>query len=104
MSTTTLRLDETLRQRIAQLAHAMEQTPHNFMVEAIAQKTDEAEWKLSMQAEAQQRDWALQAGEPGVDWHEMRTYLQDRLTSLAVKPKPRRPSSAKALKPKAAQQ
>ncbi len=87
MSTTTLRIDETLRERIARLASALEQTPHNFMVEALAQKADEAEWKLSMQREAQQRDEVLQAGDPGVEWHEMRTYLQDRLSKTAAKPK-----------------
>jgi predicted transcriptional regulator len=64
MSTTTLRLDETLRQRIARIAQALDQTPHNFMLEALAQKADEAEWKLLMQQDAHQRDVALQAGEP----------------------------------------
>ena len=83
MSTTTLRIDDTLRERIAQLAQALDQTPHNFMLEALAQKVDEAEWKLSMQREAQQRDVALQAGEPGVEWHDMRTYLRDRLNAAA---------------------
>ena len=80
MSTTTLRIEPALRERITQLAQALNQTPHNFMLEALAQKADEAEWKLSMQREAQQRDAALQAGEPGVAWHEMRTYLRARLS------------------------
>ncbi len=80
MSTTTLRIDDTLRERIARLAQALDQTPHNFMLEALAQKADEAEWRLSLQREAQQRDVALQAGEPGVEWHEMRAYLKKRLT------------------------
>jgi predicted transcriptional regulator len=79
MSTTTLRIDDKLRERIARLAQALDQTPHNFMVEALAQKADEAEWRMAMQLDAHQRDQALQAGEPGVEWHEMRTYLQERL-------------------------
>lgn len=87
MSTTTLRLEETLRERIAFLAQAFGQTPHNFMVEALAQKADEAEWKLSMQQEAHRRDVALQAGEPGVEWHEMRAYLQGRLETSLPKSK-----------------
>ena len=78
-TTTTLRIDETLRARIGRLAQALDQTPHNFMLEALAEKADEAEWKLAMQRDAQQRDAALQAGEPGIEWHEMRTYLQRRL-------------------------
>ena len=38
MSTTTLRIEPVLRQRITQLAHALNQTPHNFMLEALAEK------------------------------------------------------------------
>ena len=83
MSTTTLRIEESLRERIAKLAGALNQTPHSFMVEALAQKADEAEWRLGVQQEAQQRDTALQAGEPGVDWHEMKTYLRTRLADAA---------------------
>ena len=84
MSTTTLRLEDALRERIIRLAKAFDQTPHNFMLEALAQKADEAEWKLSMQREAQQRDAALIAGEPGVEWHEMRAYLRGRLSDAAA--------------------
>jgi predicted transcriptional regulator len=88
MSTTTLRIDDQLRERIARLAQSLGQTPHNFMVEALAQKADEAEWRLSMQQDAFQRDQALKAGEPGVEWHEMRTYLQERLKAGEL-PKPK---------------
>ena len=84
MSTTTLRLEDVLRERIIRLAKAFDQTPHNFMLEALAQKADEAEWKLSMQRDAQQRDAALIAGEPGVEWHEMRAYLRGRLSDAAA--------------------
>lgn len=87
MSTTTLRIDETLRERIARLARALDQTPHNFMVEALAQKADEAEWKLSLQNQAQQRDAALRAGEAGVEWHEMRAYLKARLSAAPARSK-----------------
>ena len=37
MSTTTLRIEEGLRERIGRLATALNQTPHCFMVEALAQ-------------------------------------------------------------------
>lgn len=84
MPTTTLRIEDSLRERIVQLAGALNQTPHSFMVEALAQKADEAEWRLGVQHEAQRRDAALQAGEPGVEWHEMKTYLRDRLSAQAA--------------------
>ena len=90
MSTTTLRINDTLRERIARIAQALEQTPHNFMLEALAEKADEAEWKLSMQRDAQQRDTALLEGEPGIEWHEMRAYLKTRLQAKAeVRPRVR---------------
>jgi len=76
--TTTLRMDEALRDRIARLAGALNQTPHAFMVEALTQKVDEAEWLLDVQREAQERDVALQAGQPGVEWYEMKSYLRSR--------------------------
>jgi predicted transcriptional regulator len=87
MSTTTLRIEDALRERIVRLAQAFGQTPHNFMLEALAQKADEAEWKLSMQQEAQQRDASMQAGEPGIEWHEMRTYLRTRLDDAQSAPR-----------------
>ena len=87
MSTTTLRIEDALRERIVRLAQAFDQTPHNFMLEALAQKADEAEWKLSMQQEAQQRDASLQAGQPGLEWHEMRTYLRSRLDDAQSAPR-----------------
>jgi predicted transcriptional regulator len=75
---TTLRIDESLRERIARLAGALNQTPHTFMVEALTQKVDEVEWLLTMQREAEERDAALQAGTPGVEWHKIKTYLRSR--------------------------
>ena len=87
MSTTTLRIEDALRERIVRLAQAFDQTPHNFMLEALAQKADEAEWKLSMQQDAQQRDAGLQAGQPGIEWHEMRAYLRSRLADAAQAPR-----------------
>ena len=78
MSTATLRLDDALRERIARVAAANDQTPHSFMVQALAEKVVEAEWRLAMQQEAHTRDLALQAGEPVVEWHEMRDWLRQR--------------------------
>jgi predicted transcriptional regulator len=79
MSTATLRIDDSLRERIARLAAATDQTPHSFMVKALAEKVDEAEWRLAMQQEAHQRDAAIVAGEPTVEWHEMRDWLHRKL-------------------------
>ena len=89
MSTTTFRIEPLLSKRITQLAQALNQTPHNFMLEALAEKADETEWKLAMQREAQQRGGALQTGTPGVAWHEMRTYLRARLSETVATSRPK---------------
>ena len=95
MSTTTLRIEPLLRARITQLAQALDQTPHNFMLQALAEKADETEWKLSVRRVAHDRDLALQAGEPGIEWHEMRSHLKDRLSELAVKNEPSKNKQSK---------
>ena len=41
ISTTTLRIEPSLRERITQLAQALDQTPHNFMLQALAEKADD---------------------------------------------------------------
>lgn len=81
MSTTTLRVDDALRQRIVRLAGALNQTPHSFMVEALAQKADEAEWKLALQKEAQRRDKAMQKAGTGVEWQDARLRLNQKLAA-----------------------
>ena len=85
MSTATLRLEDSLRERIARIASATDQTPHSFMVQALAEKVDEAEWKMALHEEARQRHEAILAGEPVVEWHEMRDWLQRRLAREADK-------------------
>lgn len=90
MSTATLRIDDALRERIARVAAATDQSPHSFMVQALAEKVVEAEWKLALHQEAAQRDAALHAGEPAVEWHEMRDWLQRRLKEQPVRRKARR--------------
>ena len=90
MTTTTLRLEAPLRQRIADLAEAMGQSPHGFMVDALAEKVEEAEWKLAIQQEAARRDAALQTTQQALDWHDVRAWA---LARAAQKP------GAKPLKP-----
>lgn len=91
MNTATIRIDEVLRERIARVAQATEQTPHSFMVQALAEKVDEAEWKLGMYEQARQRHEAILAGEPVVEWHEMRDWLQRRLAQELEKKSKRSP-------------
>ena len=85
MSTTTLRVDESLRERIVRLAGALNQTPHSFMVEALAEKADEAEWKLALQKEAQRRDKAMQKAGTGLEWKDVKQRLNDKIAAKTKK-------------------
>ena len=85
MSTTTLRVDESLRERIVRLAGALNQTPHSFMVEALAEKADEAEWKLALQKEAQRRDKAMQKTGTGLEWKDVKQRLNDKIAAKTKK-------------------
>lgn len=78
MSTTTIRLSDALKARIAKAAEAAGTTSHNFILEAIAEKTEQAERRNEFHALAEQR-WAefLETGE-SIPWEQMRDYLLDR--------------------------
>lgn len=79
MSTTTIRLPDELKARVAAAAKQAGTTSHNFILEAIAEKADEAERRSDFHAEADRRYATfLQAGE-SIPWDDMRRYLQDRL-------------------------
>ena len=79
MSTTTIRLSDELKARVAKAAEAAGTTSHNFILEAIAEKAEQAERRAEFYALADQR-WArfLETGE-SIPWEEMRRYLTDRI-------------------------
>ncbi len=79
MGTTTIRLPEDLKARVARAAEAAGTTSHNFILEAIAEKADLAERRVDFHAQADRR-WAefLETGE-SVPWEEVRRYLTDRI-------------------------
>lgn len=80
MSTTTIRLPDALKARIAKAAQAAGTTSHNFILEAIAEKADQAERRAEFHALADQR-WAdfLETGE-SIPWEEARRYFKARIT------------------------
>jgi predicted transcriptional regulator len=84
MSTTTLRIDSPLRQRILDLAQATGQSAHSFMIEALVQKTEEAEWQLAIQKEAAERSEQMQKTQLGLDWNDVRAWMLARAAGQAV--------------------
>ncbi len=79
MSTTTIRLSDELKARIAQAAEATGTTAHNFILEAIAEKAELTEQRAALHALADQRyAQFLETGE-AIPWDEARTWLKQRL-------------------------
>jgi predicted transcriptional regulator len=90
MSTTTIRLPEDLKARIARAAKRAGSTAHSFILEAIAEKTELEERRGEFQDTAEQRYAGILASGKTVPWSEMRRYLERRLTgNKLARPKPR---------------
>ena len=91
MSTTTIRLSDTLKARVAAAAKRESTTPHNFILEAIAEKADSAERRAEFHALADQRYADFLESGKSIPWEEARSYLKARLASKNV----RRPTARK---------
>ena len=85
MSTTTIRLPDALKARIAKAAEAAGTTPHNLILEAIAEKAELAEQRADFHAIADQRYAKfLETGE-SIPWEDARNWLKQRLAGKRAK-------------------
>lgn len=85
MSTTTIRLTDELKARIAKAAKAAGTTSHNFILEAIAEKAELAEQRSAFLAVADQRySEFLESGE-SIPWRDARSYLKQRMAGQRAK-------------------
>jgi len=91
MPTTTIRLPEALKARIAAAAKRAGTTSHNFILEAIAEKADQEERRTEFNQIAEQRYARIVATGKTIPWSEMRSYLEDRVAGGKAK----RPSARK---------
>ena len=78
MSTTTIRLPSELRARVAAAAKKAGKSAHSFILEAIAEKAQDAEQASEFHALADQRFAAIATSGNTIPWPEMRSYLQAR--------------------------
>ena len=85
MSTTTIRLPDDLKARVAEAAKQAGTTSHNFILEAIAEKADLAAQRADFHAMPDQRYAELLETGMSIPWEEARTYLKSRLAGKAVK-------------------
>jgi predicted transcriptional regulator len=91
MSTTTIRLPEALKARVAAVAKRAGTTAHSFILEAIAEKADEEERRADLHEVAEKRYAKIVASGRTIPWNEMRAYLEARLAGK----KPQRPTVRK---------
>ena len=91
MSTTTIRLPEALKARIAAAATRAGTTSHGFILQAIAEKAERVESRNDFNEVAEKRYAEIVASGKTIPWQEMRGYLEDRLAGKQVtRPKARK--------------
>lgn len=90
MSTTTIRLPQELKKRVARAAERAGTTAHGFILDAIAEKAQRDELQAEFQENAEQRYAQIVASGKTVPWSEMRRYLERRVTGgKSARPKAR---------------
>lgn len=78
MSTTTIRIEDDLKARVAAAAQRAGKTAHAFMLDAISQTVEQVELDNAFNAVADQR-WAnIQASGKTVPWDDAKAYLAAR--------------------------
>ena len=85
MSTTTIRLPEDLKARVAAAAKRSGTTTHGFILDAIAEKAEQEDLRAAFDADAEDRYARIVATGKTIPWQEMRGYLEDRLAGKEVK-------------------
>ena len=85
MSTSTIRLLEELKARVAAAVKRSGTATHNFILEAIAKKTEQDDLRADFDAVAEERYARIVASGKTIPWQEMRGYLEDRLGRMQSK-------------------
>lgn len=91
MSTITIRLPSELKARVAAAAKQADTTPHDFILEAIAEKTELAARQAEFHAVADRRYAELLGSGKSIPWDEARAWLESRIAGrTAERPKPKK--------------
>lgn len=78
MTTTTIRIDESMKARIATAANRAGKTAHAFIVDAISQTIDQVELDIEFNEVAQERWKGILATGKTVAWDDTKKYLTAR--------------------------
>lgn len=76
MTTTTIRLPEALKARVAAMAEQQGTTPHNFILQAIAEKAEQDERRHEFDALAEARYARIATTGESIAWKDIRAYLK----------------------------
>ena len=91
MSTTTIRINDDLKERVAAAAERAGKTTHAFVVDAIQETVERAELDAEFLGLADERWAKLAASGKTVAWDEAKKYLKARATGE----RPRKPAARK---------
>lgn len=96
MSTTTIRIEEDLKARVAAAAQQMGKSAHAFIVDALAERVEQVELDTAFHAVADER-WAdIRSTGKTVAWDDAKAYLADRASAAGNEgATPRRPAARK---------
>ena len=86
MSTTTIRLPDELKARIAKVAERTGKTTHSLILEAIAEKAEQEERRADFEAEADARFEKFVTTGKSIRWEDMRQYLLKRIEGESAPP------------------
>jgi predicted transcriptional regulator len=89
MTTTTIRIDESLKARVAAAAERAGKTAHAFILDAIAQTVEQVELDDAFHRVADERWAKMLATGKTVPWDAAKTWLEAR----ARGERPRRPAA-----------
>ena len=99
MSTTTIRIEDDLKARVAAAAEKMGKSAHAFIVDALAERVEQVELDAAFNTLADER-WAnIRATGKTVAWDDAKAYLAARananITAKSVGEHPRKPTARK---------
>jgi predicted transcriptional regulator len=78
MRTTTIRIDDTLKARVAAAAERAGKTAHAFILDAIAQTVEQVEFDDAFHRVADERWATVLATGKSVAWDDAKTWLEAR--------------------------
>ncbi len=84
-TTTTIRMPDELKERVASAAERAGKTTHGFILEAIAEKTELEDRRADFDVEADARFAQIVKTKKTIPWSDMRDYLAARLAGEVTK-------------------